>query len=126
MASRITSLFDGYMEADAARTRLLEANVDAERIQVIDQNRTEDEGGDFWNSIGAVLIPSQQREAYKEAMRRGGYLLCVEVEEEQADEVVRIIGGSGAVDLEARQRQWREEGWQQSWAQDTSEPTGQA
>ncbi|MEO7177774.1 MAG: YsnF/AvaK domain-containing protein, partial [Allosphingosinicella sp.] len=43
--------------------------------------------------------------------RRGGYLLCARVDEDRADEAVRILDESESVDLDERETSWRSEGW---------------
>jgi uncharacterized protein (TIGR02271 family) len=44
-------------------------------------------------------------------MRRGGYLLCARVDEDCADEAIRILDESDSVDLDEREQSWRSEGW---------------
>jgi uncharacterized protein (TIGR02271 family) len=49
--------------------------------------------------------------AYEEGIRRGGYLLCAEVDEDEADRAIEILDGGGSVDFDQRQQDWRSEGW---------------
>ncbi|MGZ8254746.1 MAG: hypothetical protein ACXWVT_07840 [Burkholderiaceae bacterium] len=48
---------------------------------------------------------------YAESVRRGGALVTVRAEDSRADEAVRIMRSHGAVDVERRAAQWRDEGW---------------
>ena len=48
---------------------------------------------------------------YAEAVRRGSALVTVRADDERADEAARIMRSHGAVDIESRAGQWREEGW---------------
>jgi uncharacterized protein (TIGR02271 family) len=44
-------------------------------------------------------------------MKRGGYLLCARVDEERADEAIRILDECESVDMDERETSWRSEGW---------------
>lgn len=48
---------------------------------------------------------------YAEAVRRGGALVTVRADDARADEAARIMRSHGAVDIERRVGQWRQEGW---------------
>jgi uncharacterized protein (TIGR02271 family) len=112
-------MFDNRSEAEAARQRLSQSSIDAGRVQILDQSQaghgaTEGNGtgnGGFWSSVKDAFLPSDDRSAYEEGVRRGGCVLCAQVEENQADEAIRILEETGSVDFDARQEQWRQEGW---------------
>ena len=57
-------------------------------------------------------MPDEDTHAYGEGIRRGGYLVCAEVDEDQAHEACRVLEQSNSVDFDSRQEQWRSEGWQ--------------
>ena len=62
-----------------------------------------------------------ERDAYGEGVRRGGFMLCAEVDsDEDADRIVAVLEQTSPVDMDQRQQDWRSEGWQQS-----SSPSGQ-
>jgi len=108
MSRTVTALYDTRQEAEAARHRLASA-VDVERINIIDQN-SGDGGG---RSLGNLYLSNDDRHAYGEGLRRGGFLLCAEVESgEDHDRIIQLLEESSSVDLEERQQSWKSEGWQ--------------
>lgn len=115
MSRTITALFDSRSEAEAARDRIAGR---AGNVRIVDQEgstggtgSTGSHGGGLWESIKDAFMPHEDRHAYEEGVRRGGYLLCATVEENQADEICSMLDGSGAVDFDQRQESWRSEGW---------------
>ena len=104
MSRTVTALYDSRAEAEAAKERLSSA-VDVESAKIIDQQQ---EG----SSLGSMGISDEDRHAYGEGIRRGGFLLCAEVDnDEDAGEIVRILEQTSSVDLDDRQNSWRSEGW---------------
>jgi uncharacterized protein (TIGR02271 family) len=116
MSRTVTALFDSRSEADAARQRLSQSSIDADNVRIIDQNSaggsgSSGEGHGLWASIKSAFIPEEDSHTYEEGIRRGGSLLCAQVDEDQADRAVEILDSSNSVDLEERQNSWRSEGW---------------
>ena len=116
MSRTVTAFFDSRSEAEAARDRLSQSSIDAGRVRIVDQNEAGSgssggEGEGFWSSLKSTFLPEEDSHAYEEGMRRGGYLVCAEVDESQADSAVSILEQSGSVDFEQRQSEWRQEGW---------------
>jgi uncharacterized protein (TIGR02271 family) len=117
MTRTVTAFFDSRAEAESARTRLTQSDVDVGRVQIIDKNQTgtgtggssNDEG--FWSSLKSAFLPEEDSHAYEEGLRRGGYLLCAQVYENEAEQAIRILEESDTVDFDQRQEQWRGEGW---------------
>jgi hypothetical protein len=56
-------------------------------------------------------VPQDAAEGYAEAVRRGGALVVVRVEDARAPEATEILDREGAVDYQARVDAWRAEGW---------------
>jgi len=56
-------------------------------------------------------VPEEHAQYYAEAVRRGGALVTVRVDESRSDEAERILREHGAYDIEDRVVQWRSEGW---------------
>jgi uncharacterized protein (TIGR02271 family) len=107
MSRTVTALYDTRQEAEAARGRLGSA-VALERVNIIDKGS----GGSGGGGLGQVYMSNDDRQAYGEGLRRGGFLLCAEVESgEEADKIVRLLEESPGVDMDERQRSWRSEGW---------------
>ncbi len=122
MASQtITAMFTTRSEAEHAaesirqNTALAGANPrvlpksDTETTSVADSNREHDTG--FMAALRRFFMPEEDRYAYAEGMRRGSYMVVVETEEAHAHAVMDALEQAGAVDLEAQEAQWRQEGW---------------
>lgn len=119
MSRTVTALFDNRQEAEAAADRLRQSRIDADRIRIMDQSsegfRTdrysdrEDRG--IWASIKDMFLPDEDRYTYEEGVRRGGVVVSAQVDEEEADEAVRILEEANSVDLDRRTQDWRSSGW---------------
>ena len=119
MSRTITALFDSRSDAEAAKARLQEANVDVSGLSIADQSTQgynasgysshEDKG--IWASIKGAFLPDEDRHHYEEGVRRGGYLLSGEVADDHADEAVRVLDNANSVDLDDRAGSWRQSGW---------------
>jgi uncharacterized protein (TIGR02271 family) len=110
-------MFDSRSQAEAARERLTQSRIDADDVRIVDQSSSASssggtgEGESLWSAIKAAFIPPEDSHSYEEGMRRGGYLLCARVDEDKADEAIRILDESDSVDLDERESGWRNEGW---------------
>ena len=115
MSRTVTALFDNRSDAESARSRLAASSIDADRIRILDQNELGSGSGSeqpgLWGAIKSAFMPAEDGYAYEEGMRRGGYLLCAEVDEDQADRAVTLLDDGGSVDFDRRQQEWRSEGW---------------
>ena len=118
MSRTITALFDTKADADAGAERLRLAGVDASHVSVHDQT-THSTSGDYstgkdrglWASIRNVFVPDEDRHTYEEGIRRGGFLLTADVDEDGTAAAVQALEEANSVDLDARSQQWRDEGW---------------
>jgi len=114
-------MFDSRSEADAARERLVSSRIDASNIQIIDQTSgasssgSGEQGGGFFDSLKNMFLPDEDAHAYGEGIRRGGYLLSAQVDEDQCDEAIRVLEESSSIDFDQRQEEWRNDGWT-GWA----------
>jgi uncharacterized protein (TIGR02271 family) len=112
-------MFDSRAEAETARQRLTQSNIDADNVRIIDQSSagsssgssSGSEGEGFWASIKSAFMPEEDSHAYEEGMRRGGYLVCAQIDEDRADEAIRLLEDSDSVDFDSRQEEWRNDGW---------------
>jgi uncharacterized protein (TIGR02271 family) len=114
MSRTVTALYDTRAEAEAARDRLAAA-VDVEgRAQIIDKSSAGGSGeGGGSSALHRMPLSHEDRHAYGEGIRRGGFMLCAEVDgDEDAGKIVRILEETSSVDLDERQNAWRSEGWQ--------------
>jgi uncharacterized protein (TIGR02271 family) len=112
----ITAMFDSADAASRARDRLLEVGLPSENVQVMYQgdgdNRAGTEHKGFWESITDFFTDDDDdRATYEEGIRRGGHLLTARVGDEYAEDVIRLLENSDAIDLDKRADEWRAEGW---------------
>jgi len=110
MTRTVTALYDTKAEAEAARERLSQ-QVDVEgRAKIIDQSSGGSGAGR--SDIHSVPLSRDDRPTYEEGLRRGGFMLCAEVDDdEDTDKIVSILEQTSSVDLEDRERTWRADGW---------------
>lgn len=113
MSRTITAMFDSRSEAEAARQQL-KSTIGAD-ARIIDKSETSSptsgESRGFWADLKDAFMPDEDRYSYEEGIRRGGFLLCAKVDENQADQACSILDSSGSVDFDSREQQWRKEGW---------------
>jgi hypothetical protein len=116
----ITALFHSRVTANHAAERLRRLNVPPERIAL--HSATDEDttlasgtapGSEHWllRLLDAMFLPRADFEAHVEAMRRGGIVLTVEVEEDKAEAVRRELKEAGAEDLDAHEQDWLRHGW---------------
>ena len=118
MSRTITALFDSRADAEAGGERLKQAGVDASHVSVHDKSTHKTSGQystrkdqGLWASIKSVFVPDADRHTYEEGIRRGGFLLTADVDDDKAPAAVRALEEANSVDLDARSQQWRSEGW---------------
>ena len=118
MSRTITALFDTKADADAGAERLRQAGVDASHVNVHDEtthktsgpySTAKDKG--LWASVRNVFVPHEDRHAYEEGIRRGGFLLTADVDDDKTPAAVKALEDANSVDLDARTQEWRSSGW---------------
>ena len=107
-----TALYDRQADAEAVQAEL-------ERLGIVDIDHglhggetaayEDDATGPFAGR--GVAPPEADRHIYKEATRRGGFLLTVNVDDAEADRVHQLLEGSNAVDIEERERAMKASGF---------------
>jgi uncharacterized protein (TIGR02271 family) len=120
MSRTLTALFDSRADAEAAKSRLEAASIDISGVHVHDQASTgysessaysSHENKGFWSSLKGAFLPDEDRHTYEEGIKRGGALLTAEVDEDDADEAVRVLESANTIDLDDRTNSWRQSGW---------------
>jgi uncharacterized protein (TIGR02271 family) len=120
MSRTLTALFDSRADAEAAKNRLQAASIDISGVHVHDQQSTgysessaysTHENKGFWSNLKGAFLPDEDRHTYEEGIKRGGALLTAEVDEDDADEAVRILESANTIDLDDRTNNWRQSGW---------------
>jgi uncharacterized protein (TIGR02271 family) len=130
MSRTITALFDSRSEAEAAKARLTASSIDADNVRIIDKSSAAGGGsssgeGGFLATLKEIFLPEEDTQAYGEGISRGSYLLCAQVDEDEADEAIRVLDESDSVDFDQRQEEWRSQGWTGfSGYTDTGVPSG--
>jgi hypothetical protein len=112
MSRTVTALYDSRSEAESACERLT-STVETCSPRIIDQNSESGSGGDTEASMGSLYVSDEDRDAYGEGVRRGGFMLCAEVDSDaDADQIVQLLEQTSAVDMDQRQQDWSNDGWQ--------------
>jgi hypothetical protein len=73
--------------------------------------------------IGGLVgmgIPEHEAEVYAEGVNRGGTLVSVDTQDDEADRVAAILSQHNAVDIDKRASEWERGGWQRRRAPATS------
>jgi uncharacterized protein (TIGR02271 family) len=116
----ITAIYDSEADAKRARERLVGVGIDDDDVRIVGQQLSRsavssDTGGredkGWWESIKDFFVGDEDRPAYSEGLRRGGYLLTARVEDDLTDEAIGELEQTNPIDLEERSAQWRTEGW---------------
>ena len=117
-ARTLTAMFDTRDAADRAVKDLENAGIPREHIRLhggrttVGTSDTTATGGEsFWDSLKDLFMPEEDRHAYAEGLRRGGYLVTVEADEANYNHVLDILDQEGSVDMDERESTWRSEGW---------------
>jgi len=119
MTRTITALFDDRSDAEAAQERLKQSRVDADHIRIHDKSsegynetsRSTHEDRGIWASIKNAFLPDEDRHTYEEGVRRGGYLLTADVDDDAVAEAVSVLEEANTVDIDERAGSWRSSGW---------------
>lgn len=130
MSRTITALFDTKADAEAGAERLREAGLDAAHIGIHDDT-THKLAGDYsthedkglWASIKNVFVPHEDRHAYEEGIRRGGFLLTADVDDDDTATAVDVLENANSIDLDARTADWRASGWDYAGVADPESDT---
>ena len=110
-----TAYFETRAAADAAVSDLVAAGFPREQISVAGTGASGATGTtdnrSFWEELKDLFLPAEDRYAYAEGLRRGGFVVSVRTEETGYERVLEILDREGAVDLDKKEASWRGEGW---------------
>lgn len=115
-ARTVTAFFDTSDHAGTARTDLIAAGIPDRDITMVGSNADQftvaaDQHKGFWASLGDFFMPDDDRRAYAEGLRRGGYAVSVKASGTLYDLAIDVLDRDGAVDLDERAMHWESEGW---------------
>lgn len=121
MTRTITAMYDSRQDAEEAKRQLQSSGLSEGDISIVDQSMSGgtttigySDGGEsrgFFGALKDMFMPDEDRHAYSEGLRRGGFLLTARVDEDRCDEAIRLLDTSAAVDFENRTNEWRSSGW---------------
>lgn len=119
----VTAFFDSRAEADRAVERIRAEGIASADVRVVEGADTTASGTasttatstreskGFWESLGDLFIPDEDRYTYAEGLSRGGYLVTVTTSDTNHERILDILDDEGTVDMDARESSWRLEGW---------------
>jgi uncharacterized protein (TIGR02271 family) len=67
--------------------------------------------GGLISGLTRLGVPEEDANYYAEGVRRGGTLISVDAADDMAERAVAIMKRHGAVEIDKRAAQWRDEGW---------------
>ena len=73
--------------------------------------------GGLVGALTHVGVPHEDAVHYTEAVRRGSVLIAVRSEDAAAQNVAAVLSNAGAINIDERGAQYRQEGWQPSHAE---------
>lgn len=114
-----TALYDKRADAEAMQAKLEQLGIIDIDHGVHDQHSagfdakaySGPENKGLWGAHKGAVPPDEDRHLYEEAMRRGGFLLTVNVDDQEAGRVYELLEVSNAVDFDDREREMRSSGF---------------
>jgi len=131
----VTAFFDSRSDAEAAIERIVEAGVARHAVKMVEGADPSTGGAataapvedrSFFDKLGDFFMPDEDRHAYAEGLRRGGYLVSVPTTAGNRDTILDILDDEGTVDMDERETTWRSEGWAGTETGYTSSASGSA
>ncbi len=119
----ITAFFDTRASAEKAKAEVLALGLGGDTVTVTEGRSSAAEGltgkestvgtghEGFWGSLKNIFAPEDDKHVFAEGLHRGGFLLTVHTSEADYDRVLHILDSEGAIDMDEREAQWRQEGW---------------
>ena len=116
MPRTLTAMFDTRAAAEATRERLLQAGVSSSEIDLQDQSTyggdaASPQKGGLMEGLRGMFGAHDDHHAYAEGVSRGHVLLTATVHDDQSDRAIQVLEQSEAIDLDARESEWRQSGW---------------
>lgn len=133
MANSVIGIYDNYSHAKSALSALLESGfsrndirlnpeqdtLDARQSTLLGNGQIADQEEGFFGGIGKLFqslfsdaAKNEHAHVYSEAVRRGSYLLTIDVDSDsERDRATEILNRFEPVDIDDRSAQWRSQGW---------------
>jgi hypothetical protein len=125
-AYTLTALFESRSAAERAVDKLLAAGFSRHAVRLVpgfeedrdhepgdraSPRRGDPDGPGLFGPLASLFLPDEDRAAYGEGLRRGGFLVSVEADEAGHDRARDILDDEGTIDMDEREDAWRAEGW---------------
>ena len=115
----LSAFFDSRNDAETAVDRLKDAGIPDSSIRFLpgydadsnDAAVASDDRSGFWAKLENFFFPDEDRATYAEGLRRGGFLVSVEVDDASYETAHDILDDEGSIDIDERAETWRKEGW---------------
>jgi uncharacterized protein (TIGR02271 family) len=116
----ITAFFDSRTDAEEAIARLEAEGIARGSARLVPGHERDTSSGTasvgdaakgFWESLGDLFLPDEDRYTYAEGLSRGGYLVSVNVSDAEYERTLDILDDEGTIDIDERAASWRLEGW---------------
>lgn len=113
----ITAFFDSRSDADDAIENLVAAGIPRDGISIVAGSNEQtaaspqQEEVGFWETLGNLFMPDEDRYSYAEGLRRGGHLVTVRTDASHYEKALDILDDEGTVDMGEREQAWKKEGW---------------
>ncbi|MGO4569549.1 hypothetical protein AB4Z52_32010 [Rhizobium sp. 2YAF20] len=107
----ISAMFDSESDAQSAAEELIASGVQRQSVTITPGQREDlparDHAG-FMDAIANFFFTDEQRNLYAEGLRRGGFLVTAQVNDQlQHDAALRILAERGSIDVDERAETWR-------------------
>jgi hypothetical protein len=121
MGKTLVAIFDAQGDAQQAHEAVIDSGFSSRTVRLTFSDSSSDmaNGPKSEESIGDKIANffgfGDQDETYSEAVRRGSYVLTVDADsDEECERAQDIIEEYDPVDIDEREAEWRESGWQGS------------
>lgn len=121
----VVGVYDNYEDAQSALQALTTEGFSRSNVRLTPESAadtsaqtatsdTVESGGisGFFRSLFGMEEHKQHHDVYAESVRRGSFLLTVDVDtEEEADRASEVMSRFNPVDIDERSSQWKQQGW---------------
>ena len=116
MPRTLTAMFETRAAAEATRQKLVQAGVSNSEIDLQDEGTYSTEGTTphkegLMAGIKSMFGAHDDHHAYAEGLSRGHVLISATVADAQTEQAIQVLHSSDAIDLDARESEWRQSGW---------------
>jgi uncharacterized protein (TIGR02271 family) len=115
----LAAMFDNRAQADRAQARIKAMQDTQVSAEITDSSTTGTGSGSFayetnadYAALAGYGFPAEDLYTYSEGLKRGACLLTIEgLSSSSHDSAVAILEEEGAVNLDEREKMWRDSGW---------------